>query len=326
MRILNAGAVAAALPHNVCVAALAPAMRAVSAGKVELPLRQYLEIPATNGGKFTSMPGFLSEPRSFGIKLVAKFPREPGSPLGSHTGGVMLFDADQGVPTALLDGSELTAIRTAAASALATQHLARRESTTLAILGTGMQARHHALAVCAVMPIAEIRVWGRDQGRREALATALGTECGTAAIATDSVAACVSRADVICTTTSAREPILFGEQLEPGQHLNLVGAAIIESSEVDVEVVRRSRVYVDYRASARAQAGELALAQAAGLEFDDCVAGEIGEVLAGAIAGRESADQITTYKSLGVAAQDLAAAHAALQSAEAHGHGVVVDW
>ncbi|MEM1261284.1 MAG: ornithine cyclodeaminase family protein [Pseudomonadota bacterium] len=322
MRILNRAAVAAALPHADCVAALVPAMQAVSNGAVDMPLRQYLTIPETGGGKFTAMPGYLADPRSFGIKLVAKYPREPESPLGSHTGAVILFDAELGAPVAILDGSELTAIRTAAASALATRELARSDAQVLTILGTGLQAEHHVHAIRAVREIAEVRVWGRNHDRAAALAAALPVP----AVAMADLADAIAGADIICTTTSAREPFLAGALLEPGQHLNLVGAAIVEASEVDIDVVKRSRVYVDYRASARAQAGELAAADAAGMPFDDLVVAELGEVLAGTAPGRDSVAEITTYKSLGVSAQDLAAAHAAYQRATADDIGVVVDW
>ena len=322
MRILNGAAVAAALPHAACVDALDPAMRAVSAGNADMPLRQYLTIPATDGGKFTAMPGYLGEPRSFGIKLVAKYPRAPESALGSHTGAVVLFDADLGAPTAILDGSALTAIRTAAASALATRELARAESTVLAVFGTGLQAEHHVHAIRAVRDIDEVRIWGRNTAHAEALAARLPGN--TAAVA--SIEAAVIGADILCTTTSARTPFLEGGLLEPGQHLNLVGAAIIEASEVDVEVVRRSRMYTDYRASARAQAGELAAAAAIGLAFDETVIGELGEVLAGTVAGRQHDSDITTYKSLGVSAQDLAAAAVAVQRAIDDDIGIDVDW
>lgn len=297
-------------------------MRAVSSGAVDMPLRQYLTIPDTNGGKFTAMPGYLADPRSFGIKLVAKYPREPDSPLGSHTGAVILFDAELGAPVCVLDGSEVTAIRTAAASALATRVLARRDAHVLTVLGTGLQAEHHVHAIRAVRDIDEVRVWGRNTERAAALADALP---GSATAVTE-LADAVAGADIVCTTTSAREPFLAGALLEPGQHLNLVGAAIIEASEVDINVVRRSRVYVDYRPSARAQAGELAAADAAGFAFDDVVVAELGEVLAGSAPGRGSDDEITTYKSLGVSAQDLAAAFVTYHRAVSDDIGVDVDW
>ena len=143
MRILNREAVAEALSHAECIDALESAMRAVSRGDTIMPLRRYMDIPG-QGGKFTLMPGYLGEPCTFGVKIVSKYPRSAESPFGSHVGAVMIFDSEEGIPLALLDGSELTAIRTAAASALATRVLARADAASLAILGTGTQARHHA--------------------------------------------------------------------------------------------------------------------------------------------------------------------------------------
>ncbi len=161
MLILNQQAVAAALNHGDCVEALEPAMRAVSEGRAILPLRQYLNIPDTQG-KFTLMPGYVGDPRTFGVKIVSKFPRDEDSPYGSHVGAVMVFDTELGIPLALLEGSELTAIRTAAASALATRVLSRPDSSIVAILGAGAEALHHIQAMQAVRNITEFRFWNRS--------------------------------------------------------------------------------------------------------------------------------------------------------------------
>ena len=325
MRILNQAALAQVLSHEDCIDALIPAMKSVSSGDVEMPLRQYLHIPDT-AGKFTVMPGYLGRPRCFGVKLVSKYPREADSPYGSHVGAVMLFDAEMGIPTALIDGSELTAIRTAAASALATKTLARPDSQILTILGTGLQAYHHALAIATVRPLSQVRFWGRNKAHAEAMCSRIKLPDHIQVCSTETVADAVAGADIVCTTTSAKEPFLFGSQLQPGQHLNLVGAAIQEAAEVDTEVVRRGRYFVDSRASARAQAGELAAVLAQGVEEADVIIGELGELLNEEVAGRTSDSDITIYKSLGVAAQDLAAAVAAAAAAEEVDAGVVVDW
>ncbi|MEM7704406.1 MAG: ornithine cyclodeaminase family protein [Pseudomonadota bacterium] len=326
MRIINRQALASCLSHSDCVEALAPAMQMVSAGRVDMPLRQYMQIPETGGGKFTLMPGYLDDPRGFGVKIVCKYPREADSLYGSHVGAVMLFDAELGIPLALIDGSELTAIRTAAASALATRALAREDSRVLAILGTGLQALHHIHAIRAVRPIDEVRVWGRSMANADALAQSLTLPDGVSVATVGTVDEALDGADIVCTTTSAKTPILGGDQLTPGQHVNLVGAAIIEAAEADAEVVKRSRFVIDYWPSARDQAGELAAALADGLTEDEAVAGEIGQILAGHVAGRQDQEQITVYKSLGVSAQDLAAAHMAYQRASEQDLGVVVDW
>lgn len=325
MHILNAAAVAEALPHAECIAALAPTMRAISDDQAIMPLRQYLDIPGT-AGKFTLMPGYVADPRVFGFKAVAKYPRDADSPYGSHVGSVMIFDAELGVPTALLDGAELTAIRTSAASALATQTLAREDCCSLAILGTGVEAWHHVQAVMAVRPISTLRIWGRSSERAQALLDKLALGAAVDTSVANTAEDAVADIDIVCTTTAAKEPILEGQWLAPGTHVNLVGAAVIAAAEADETVVTRSRFFTDFRPSAMAQAGELDRAIKSGAIDASHLVGELGEVLLGRIEGRQNDEQITTYKSLGVAAQDLAAAVAALSNAKRLNIGVAVDW
>lgn len=325
MRVLNRSAVAAALSHAECVEALVPAMCAVSDGRTDMPLRQYLNIPRTQG-KFTVMPGYLDDPRVFGLKAVAKYPRETDSPLGSHVGAVMIFDADLGVPLALMDGAELTAIRTSAASALATRELAREDAATLAILGCGTQAVHHIHAMLAVRPIRDIHVWGRNAATADAMIASLTLPDHINVARADTAQDAVTNADIVCTTTAARTPILQAQWLAPGTHVNLVGAAIRDAAEADQAIVTDTQFYTDYRPSALAQAGELIDAIEAGVVDETVIVGELGEVLLGRAPDRQNDDDITTYKSLGVAAQDLAAAVHALAAAEKRALGVAVDW
>jgi ornithine cyclodeaminase len=325
MLILNRQATAAALSHGDCITALEPAMVSVSHGGAELPLRSYLNIPGTRG-KFTLMPGFLAEPRTFGVKIVSKFPRPPESPLSSHVGAVMVFDADMGLPLALLDGAELTAIRTAAASALATRVLAREDASTLGILGCGEEAWHHALAIPEVRKISRILVWGRSSDRVQRFVKRVAAQLPHISVAPAEREALVAKADIICTVTSAVEPILHGAWLKPGCHVNLVGAAIHTAKEADADVVTRSKFFTDFRPSAMAQAGELLDAIAAGLVDESHILAEIGELLADEAPGRSAASDITVYKSLGVAAQDLAAGLAAYQHAKARDLGIEVEW
>ncbi len=300
-------------------------MRCVSAGGAELPLRNYLEIPGT-AGKFTLMPGYLADPRTFGVKIVSKFPRPVDSALSSHVGAVMVFDADEGLPLALLDGAELTAIRTAAASALATRALARTDARTLGILGCGEEAWHHALAIPAVRQVQRILIWGRSAERARRFAAAVSAQLPDVPVTTAEREHLAAESDIICTVTSAKDPILFGRWLAPGCHVNLVGAAVHTSAEADAEVVLRSQFFTDFRASALAQAGELLKAMASGVVDETHIAAEIGEVLAGQHAGREGPETITVYKSLGVAAQDLAAGLAAYHNATSRGLGIEVEW
>lgn len=325
MLVLNRKATAAALSHAACIEALSPAMVSVSRGEAELPLRNYLNIPNTQG-KFTLMPGYSADPRTFGVKIVSKFPREPGSPHSSHVGAVMVFDADTGLPLALLDGAELTAIRTSAASALATRALARQDANALGILGCGEEAWHHALAIAEVRPLKQITVWGRSKQRAEAFANKVGTHLGIATTAATDRAQLAQQSDIVCTVTSAKTPILEGRWLTEGTHVNLVGAAVATSAEADEQVVTRSRFFTDYRPSAMAQAGELINAIESGTVSASHIVGEIGQVISNELPGRTGEDEITVYKSLGVAAQDLAAGLAAYHGARETGLGVDIDW
>ncbi|MGK0500767.1 MAG: ornithine cyclodeaminase, partial [Oceanicoccus sp.] len=209
MLVLNKAAVAESLNHAECIDVLFDTMQSVSAGDVVLPLRQFMPIPETPG-KFTLMPGYLGNPRTFGVKIVSKFPREPGSPYGTHAGGVMIFDAEIGIPLALLDGGELTAIRTAAASGLATRELARNNAETLVLLGCGEEARHHLQAIMAVRTLKKVIVWGRSVERAQAFVDAQQLPPSIDIHAEADAETAVDAADIICTVTSATTPILKG--------------------------------------------------------------------------------------------------------------------
>lgn len=324
MRIITRSDVERLLPVKDCVDVMARAMQATSRGEVTLPIRQFMPVPG-GSGKLAIMPGTLGDPPCFGIKLVCKYDRPHGSPLGSHIGMVMVFDSDKGIPLAMIEGSSLTAIRTSAASALATRHLARRDATRLAIIGTGEQAMRHVAAMLAVRPITHISVWGRDAARMKNFADEVAASTGLPVTLHGTVPEAVEQADIICTTTSSKAPVLFGADLQTGQHINLVGSAIPTTAEVDNEAVARSRFYVDYRPAALAAAGELLSAIESGCLDESHIVGEIGDVVSGTVPGRRSDDEITIYKSLGVASQDLAAAHAVWELAVADQSGIEVD-
>lgn len=316
MLVISAAEVEALLPMPLAIAAMRSAMMQVSQGRTVLPLRQFMAIPDAPG-KLAVMPGYLADPPLFGVKTVAKYRHPPGSPHGSHVGVLQLFDATTGLLLAIIEGGRLTAIRTAAASALATDVLARPEASRLAILGTGEQARRHVIALAAVRPITEVRVWGRSLANASAFAEGLDLPVRACA----DVAQAVADADIICTTTPAVDPILFGAMVAPGTHINLVGSAIADTAEADAALVAQSEFFVDYRVAALAQAGELRRAIAAGLVGPDHIRGEIGAVLLGTAPGRSGAAAITVYKSLGVTAQDLAAGAVVFAAARAGGSG-----
>ena len=324
MRIITRSDVERLLPVKDCIDVMARAMQATSCGDVTLPIRQFMPVPGGTG-KLAIMPGTLGDPECFGIKLVCKYDRPHGDPLGSHVGMVLLFDSAKGLPLAMIEGSSLTAIRTSAASALATRLLARKDSTRLAIIGTGEQAMRHVTAIRAVRPIESVSVWGRDAVRSKSFADEIASGTGLRVTTHGTVAEAVELADIICTTTSAKSPILLGADLRAGQHLNLVGSAIPTTAEVDGDAVARSRFYVDFRPAALAAAGELLGAIASGLVDENHIVGEIGELVGGTVPGRRSDQEITIYKSLGVASQDLAAAYTVWELAEADKLGVEVE-
>ncbi|MGB8693873.1 MAG: ornithine cyclodeaminase family protein, partial [Steroidobacteraceae bacterium] len=307
IRFLSGPQVRALLRYDDLVTAMDLAMREVSTGGCLLPLRQVLAIPDTST-RFGTMLGYLNDPACFGVKVVALRSGRGHSGACSHTGLVLLFDARAGRPVAILDAGELTRIRTAVVSVLATRTLARGESRTLAILGTGEQASEHLAAMIQLLPWDTVVVWGRDLGKADAMMKQCEVPARISAHCVASVEEAVRQADVICTATSAADPILKGCWIRPGTHLCLVGSSVATDREVDDDCVRRSRFFVDYRRSAFEQAGELLHAIRCQTVTADHVAAELGEVLNGTKAGRRSPDEITVYKSLGLAAQDLAAA------------------
>ncbi|MCB1625328.1 MAG: ornithine cyclodeaminase family protein [Pseudomonadales bacterium] len=305
--VFTAADVRRLLRYRDCIAVIERVMPEVSRRNVQLPLRQAFQV-AGGAGMFGVMNGAVGTPAYFGSKLISMFPGNIALGLVSHVGVFVLFDGKSGLPVALLEGGTLTAIRTAAATAVATRHLARADSRRLAMIGTGEEAQTHLEALQEIYALDEILVWGRNRAKAAALVSKNAGKLNTALRVVDSIDAAAAAADIICTVTSAKVPILFGRQLRAGQHINLVGSSIPTTAEADSDAVMRSRYFVDYRESALAQAGELLNAIQSGLLTADHIRGEIGSVIAGDIVGRESASDITVYKSLGIAAQDIAAA------------------
>ncbi|WP_109354007.1 ornithine cyclodeaminase family protein [Sphingorhabdus sp. EL138] len=308
MKIITSSMVEKYLTTKICLEAVRNAMTAVSREKTHLPIRQFIPIMGREG-KMALMPGAMNDPDCFGIKLVCKYPRAEGSKYGTHVGMVLVFDSKLGIPLAMIEGASLTAIRTAAASALATDLLANRNCSTLTIMGNGEQAKRHIRAMLAVRNPSTILIWGRDQDKTKFFASSMARETNCSVHALRHAEEAVSRADLICTTTSSSEPILLGAWLKPGTHINLVGAATASSAEADQEVVKRSRFFVDYRPAAMAAAGELLRAIEGGAIDKDHISAEIGEVVQNPNCGRQNDGEITVYKSLGLAAQDLAVGH-----------------
>jgi len=294
------------LDYPGCIAAMRSAMIALSTGGREQPLRTIW--PLGKGEMWGIMPGDLMALSAFGAKLVSVFhdPERPGCT--RHQGVVVAFDGETGAVSCIADAEPITKIRTACASAAATDALARKDAKVLAVFGTGVQAEAHLIALPLVREFDEILLWGRSPEKTRALADEMSVVAGQTIVPVAEAEEATRRADVICTVTSSREPVILGDWVKPGTHLNLVGSSMLGPVEVDAALVAKSRYVADYRPGVIAQGAELAAARDAGLVDDSHVVAEIGEVLAGRIAGRENDEQVTVYKSLGHVAQDLAAA------------------
>jgi len=308
MRFIGREEVARRLTYDKCIPIVRQAMIAFSRGDTKQLLRSI--IPLSDGRLFGIMPGAMGEHGTFGAKLISAFHENFSRGISSHQGLVILFDPESGVPVCVVDATEITAIRTAAASAVATDALARKDARRLALLGYGEQAKTHARAIRKIRNVESIVVWGRSPDRARAFADRIETELALpVSVATD-VQAAVADAEIICTLTSATEPVLKGAWVRPGTHLNLVGSSYAVPAEVDNDLVVRSRFIVDSREGVLQQGGEFLRAKAAGLIGDEHIVAEIGQVLAGHIDGRRSTEEITVYKSLGHIVQDLASAWA----------------
>lgn len=316
MHLLSGRDVASLVEIADLIAPLEAAMIQVSAGNAELPLRSMVKLPG--GNAMGIMGGALGDPPGHGIKVLSLFPDNPRHGRSSHAGLMLLFDAETGLPLLCMDAAVLTAIRTAAASAVATKALARPDASVLAILGTGEQAGSHVAAMRAVRPISRILVWGRDPAKTAAFAAQHGAEPAA------SVAAAVAPADIIVTATPARTPFLLAAMLRPGQHINAVGASVASMQELEAACLQRASLFTDYIPSMEPQAAELIAARRQGLIALNHPITEIGAVLAGS-PGRKDAGEITLYRSLGIAAQDLAAAHFILARARTRGVGSELD-
>jgi ornithine cyclodeaminase/alanine dehydrogenase-like protein (mu-crystallin family) len=325
IRVLRAAEVQRFLPMLECIDVMHRTMIAVAERRAVLPLRSVMVMPG-DLGMLGNMPGYLADPECFGVKLVSLIPRNKPPQYSSHLGLVLLFEAEHGCPVALLDAAQITAIRTAAASGLATRLLARPDAGDLALLGAGEQAQSHLTAMLAVRTLRRIRVWARDKDKAASFAKQEGERHGIHIEASATVRDAVAGADIICTLTKAREPLLFGEWLSAGVHLNVVGSSIASTAEIDTPAVVRSRFFVDYRESTVNEGGEYLRALKSGAITAEHILGEIGEVANGSKAGRRTTADVTLYKSLGIAPQDLASAHHVLQKARAAGVGQVIDF
>jgi ornithine cyclodeaminase len=296
------------LPMDEAIEVMRRALTMLAGGDVVMPLRQMIPLPG--GDRVLGlMPSYLGGLEAVGVKVIAAFPANFGTEYDTHQGVVLYFDTERGLLRAIVDATSITAIRTAAVSGLATELLARPDAGDLAIIGAGTQAHTHLQAMMAVRPVRRVRVYSVPAesaavfAERESRLTGLTVE--VAATGEEAVAG----ADLICTTTSATEPVVLGAWVGPGAHINAVGAYTPATRELDSALVAGARLYADRRESLLGEAGEFLIPKGEGLIGDEHVVGEIGEVLMGEAPARTSPVEITLFKSLGIAIEDLAAAH-----------------
>ncbi len=318
---LTAADVRQALPMAEAIDAMCEAFTQLSNRAVGMPARMCVEPPGCSGFLLL-MPCHSAVAQRLSLKIVAQFPgnREHGLPLIQAL--VILLDAANGTPLAILDGAALTAIRTGAAAGLATQILARPEAGAAAIFGSGVQARTQLEAVCAVRPIREAMVFDQDAPAAARYALEMSEQRGIPVRAARDPAEALRNASVVCCATTSRTPVFDDGHLAPGAHVNGVGSWKPEAAEIPVETVLRARVVVDHRESAMEEAGDLLMPLRQGLIRAEHFKTELGEVLAGRCPGRQNASEITLFKSVGVAAQDLFAANRVVEKARHLGLGI----
>jgi ornithine cyclodeaminase len=322
--IVNQTEVRRLLPMAQCIEAMGEAFAALGRGEATLPLRQVLRLPGGQGVLGT-MPAQLAPGGALGLKVITVFQGNHGTELDSHQGAILLFESERGRLLAILDATSVTAIRTAAVSALATRLLARPDAGDLALLGTGVEARTHLEALSLVRRLRRVRAVGRDSARLHAFAAWAASRLGIAVEPRTSVQEAVAAADLICAVTSSHEPVLKGAWISPGTHVNAVGACVPTARELDTSAVVRSRLFVDRRESALNEAGDILIPKREGALGDDHIQAELADVVLGRHPGRGSDAEVTLFKALGLAVEDVAAAEVVHRNAVAQGAGTWIE-
>ncbi len=315
IRILSAADVTAALPMPAAITAMRRAFGQLSAGRADVPLRARV---GTEKGVTLLMPAYMRQSRELGIKIVSIYGDNPELGLPIIAATALVLNPETGFPLALMDGSRLTAIRTGAGGGLAADLLARRDASVVGLFGAGVQARAQLQAVLAVRPIRRVNLISRTRASAEKLAAEIAAWPHAPAVTVvNTPRQAVARADIVIAATTSSTPVFDGRDLRPGTHVTGVGSFTPTMQEVDAETVRRARIIVDSRAACSAEAGDLIIPGAK-------IEAELGEIVNGQQPGRQSADEITFFKSVGVAVQDAVAAAAVLKEAERLGLGTVV--
>jgi Predicted ornithine cyclodeaminase, mu-crystallin homolog len=301
---INKEKVASYLSMEVCISIMENMFRSLANGDCLQPLRSLMWLPDKTG-LLGMMPGYAATLGVMGIKVISVFPDNQAAGYPSHQGIVILLDTHHGQPLMMFDAEEITAIRTAAVSALATRMLSRENSEVLAIIGSGEQAERHIEAVLLVRKIKQVNLWGRDEKKVTILINKIRGKYNIDIRQKKSVKEAIANADIICTVTSSREPVVEGGWIAKGAHINAVGASTANTRELDTEAVVQSKLYTDNYESIFNEAGDFLIPKKEGVVTDSHVIGTLGEILLGRKKGREKEDDITLFKSLGIAMEDI---------------------
>jgi ornithine cyclodeaminase len=281
-------------------------------------------LPAASGGFFGVMPAYLSEPSALGAKLVTLYTSNTAKNIPTHLATIVVLDPETGRLQAIMDGRFITEARTAAVSAVTARHLALPQASTLAIIGSGVQARSHIEAMPLVRPVREVRVWSPTRAHVEQFISEMAPHVSATIRACQTAQDAVAGADLVVLATSSVTPVVQADWVKRGAHVMCVGACRPNQREMDPELVRRSRLFVDSRAAALVESGDVIMSIAEGRFAADHIRAEIGEVILGRVEGRRSADEITVFKSLGMAVEDVASAELAYRRALERGVGTEV--
>jgi alanine dehydrogenase len=330
--LLTRADVEVALPMAECITSQEHAFREHGLGNAQTPHRLGMKVPGQDG-LYIAMPSYIGQTSAaqtqtgaMAVKVLTFYPGNPAAGLPAIVATVLLHDPQTGALLAIMEGASVTGLRTAAGSAVATKYLARAEAATVGILGSGVQAESHLVAMCAVRPVQTAWVYSRDRDRRTDFAERMAARLGIEVTPVSSARAAVEGADIIVTATTAREPIVDGDWFAAGAHINCVGSGIPDRRELDDKIVQRAKIVVDTHASAMEEAGDLLIPLSTGLITREAIHADLGEVLTGQRAGRTDPHEITIFKSVGVALQDVAAGAWAYRRARELGLGQNVEF
>lgn len=324
--ILHKSDVERLLTIDDCIELMAATLAGLQQGALHQPLRMIVRPPEAKG-LLGLMPAYrANEPAAYGLKAICVFPQNPSMGKDAHQGSMMLFSGDTGELLSLMNASPITAVRTAAVSAVATRLLAREDASELAIVGAGVQARSHLPALAAVRPIKRTRVVSRTREHADLLVSEMKGRFSFEIVAVDTAREALDGADIIVTVTNSHKPVIERAWISPGSHINAIGTHSAAGREIDGATMAAARIFVDRRESALNEAGDFVLAMKEGLIGPDSIVAEIGELLIGTKRGRESEEEITLFKSLGLAVEDLASAEYLFRKAQEEGIGTWVEF